>query len=67
MNLDIRSMAFNDEANLYVLDASFGAEMDSVFMDDLTHSREIQLPQWEKRSVGERALEWVAEKLWRVL
>jgi cardiolipin synthase len=67
MNLDNRSMAFNDESNLNVLDASFGAQMDSVFLDDLTHSKEITLSQWKKRSLSERAIEWGAEKLWRVL
>ena len=67
MNFDNRSMAFNNESNLNVLDRKFGAEMDSVFLDDLTHSKEILLPAWERRSPYERALEWGAEKLWRVL
>lgn len=67
MNFDNRSMAFNNEANLDVLDLKFGAQMDSVFMDDQQHSREILRPAWEKRSLYERTLEWGAEKLWRVL
>jgi cardiolipin synthase A/B len=67
MNFDNRSMAFNNESNLNVLDRKFGTEMDSVFLDDLTHSREILLPAWERRSSFERAAEWGAEKLWRVL
>lgn len=67
MNFDNRSMAFNDEANLNVLDLQFGAQMDSVFKDDQAHSRQILLPEWERRSPYERAIEWGAEKLWRVL
>ncbi len=67
MNFDNRSMAFNDEANLNVLDLQFGAQMDSVFKDDQAHSRQILLPEWERRSLYERAIEWGAEKLWRVL
>jgi cardiolipin synthase len=67
MNFDNRSMAFNDEVNLNVLDSGFGAQMDSVFMDDMTHSREIRLPEWDNRSATERIKEWAAEKLWRVL
>ena len=67
MNFDNRSMAFNNESNLNVLDRKFGTEMDSVFLDDLTHSREILLPAWERRSPYERVAEWGAEKLWRVL
>jgi len=67
MNFDNRSLAFNNESNLNVLDAGFGAEMDSVFMDDLKYSKEIKLPEWEHRSLYERTIEWGAEKLWRVL
>ncbi|MDQ2890652.1 MAG: phospholipase D-like domain-containing protein [Gemmatimonadota bacterium] len=67
MNFDNRSMAFNNEANLDILDSQFGAQMDSVFHDDLTYSKEILLPEWEKRSLYERVVEWGAEKLWRVL
>ncbi|MEO8945565.1 MAG: phospholipase D-like domain-containing protein [Gemmatimonadaceae bacterium] len=67
MNIDNRSMAFNDEANLDVLDSNFGATMDSVFFDDLRYSRQITLPTWDRRSAYEKAREWTAEKLWRVL
>ncbi len=67
MNFDNRSMAFNDEANIDVIDRKFGATMDSVFFDDLKYSREIKLQAWDRRSDYERVLEWGAEKLWRVL
>jgi cardiolipin synthase len=67
MNFDNRSMAFNNESNLNVLDAGFGAEMDSVYMDDLKYSKEIKLPEWDHRSLYEKTIEWGAEKLWRVL
>jgi cardiolipin synthase A/B len=67
MNFDNRSLAFNNESNLNVLDAGFGAQMDSVFMDDLKYSKEIKLPEWDHRPFYEKAIEWGAEKLWRVL
>jgi cardiolipin synthase len=67
MNFDNRSMAFNNESNLDVLDARFGEQMDSVFMDDLKYSKEITLPVWRRRSLFEKTIEWGAEKLWRVL
>ncbi len=67
MNFDNRSMAFNNEANLDVLDAKFGTTMDSVFMDDVAHSKQIELATWEQRAWYEKVLEWGAEKLWRVL
>lgn len=67
MNFDNRSLAFNNESNLNVLDRDFGAQMDSVFVDDIKHSKEILIPEWERRSAYERTAEWAAEKLWRVL
>ncbi|HEV2642910.1 MAG TPA: phospholipase D-like domain-containing protein [Candidatus Elarobacter sp.] len=67
MNFDNRSMAFNNESNLNVLDPFFGAQMDSVFLADIQHSKEILLPEYERRSFFEKTVEWGAEKLWRVL
>jgi cardiolipin synthase len=67
MNFDNRSMAFNNESNLDVLDPGFGAQMDSVFTDDLKYSKEIKLPEWHRRSLFEKAREWGAQKFWRVL
>lgn len=67
MNFDNRSMAFNNESNLNVLDAGFGAQMDSVFHADITHSKEIKLPEFERRSWTEKLLEWGADKFSSVL
>jgi cardiolipin synthase len=67
MNFDNRSMAFNDETNLVALDTTVGAQMDSIFMDDLRYSKEMTLPEFSQRGWYERVLEWGAEKLWRVL
>ena len=38
MNFDNRSLAFNNESNLVVLDSAFGAQMDSMFLDDLRYA-----------------------------
>lgn len=67
MNFDNRSLAFNNESNLIVLDGKFGAEMDSLFFNDLQHSREINLVEFRKRSVWERLLEIGAVTLSRLL
>ena len=67
MNFDNRSMAFNDESNLVVLDTTFGAAMDSVFLADLAHAKEITLPEFERRSVWSRMLELGATLMSRVL
>ena len=67
MNFDNRSLAFNNESNLVVLDARFGAELDSTFHADLAHSREIHLEEFRRRSAWQRLLELGAVALSRLL
>ncbi len=67
MNLDNRSMALNDESSLVVLDSTFGASMDSVFLADLGHSKEIELAQFERRSWWSKLVELGASLLSRLL
>ena len=49
MNFDNRSMVFNNESNLNVLDPTTGASLDSVFLNDLRYSKEIKRAEFEKR------------------
>jgi cardiolipin synthase len=67
MNFDNRSMAFNNESNLVVLDSVFGASMDSVFFDDLRYSKQIVLAEFQRRSIWSKMLEIGASMLSRVL
>ncbi len=43
MNADNRSMSFNEESNLVVLDDEVASRMERLFMDDLEFSKEIVL------------------------
>jgi len=67
MNFDNRSLAFNNESNLVVLDAAFGAQMDSTFLDDLRYSKEITLNEFRRRSIWNKMLEAGASLLSRLL
>jgi cardiolipin synthase len=67
MNFDNRSMAFNDESNLVVLDSVVGAQMDSAFLDDLRYSKEIKLDEFRRRSAWSKLLEAGATLLSRLL
>jgi cardiolipin synthase A/B len=67
MNFDNRSMVFNNESNLNVLDDATGATMDSVFLDDLRYSTEITLAQFEKRGLIEKLLELGSSAVARLL
>ena len=67
MNFDNRSMAFNNESQLVVLDRQFGAQMDSTFLDDLRFAREIKLSDFSRRGPLERLVERAAAVLSRLL
>ena len=54
-------------AQLVALDRRIGAQMDSVFMDDLKWSTEIKLDEFKRRPLSGKILEWGAQKLRRVL
>jgi cardiolipin synthase A/B len=67
MNFDNRSLALNDEVTLMVLDSSAGERMESVFLDDLRYSKEIDLETFRRRSWFEKTKEWGANLITRVL
>jgi cardiolipin synthase len=67
MNFDNRSMAFNNESQLVVMDTTFGRQMDSTFMDDLRFSKEIKLAEFSQRSVFSRMMETIASVMSRLL
>ena len=67
MNFDNRSLAFNDESNLLVLDDEFGATVRETFLEDLKRSKEVTLEEFRRRPAKERVYEWVASRVARVL
>jgi cardiolipin synthase len=67
MNFDNRSISFNDETNIVVLDEGFGQRMDGIFFDDLKRSKEMSLEEVRNWPLKDKLLSWGAEKLWRVL
>jgi cardiolipin synthase len=56
-NLDSRSLAINDEANLNVLNADFAAEQNKLFANDLAQSVRVTVENLKKQSLIERPLE----------
>jgi cardiolipin synthase len=59
-NLDNRSFALNDELNLVVYNPTVARRFEQVFMDDLTHSTEVDYQQWARRGVMDRLFELLA-------
>ena len=58
-NFDARSSEINEELDVVVYDQNFGREMESVFEKDLAQAREYTLEDFEKRTLWERATEWL--------
>ena len=67
MNFDNRSLAFNDESNLLVLDEEFGRSVMHMFLDDLALAKEVTLEEFRRRPRRERLFEWGASLVARVL
>jgi len=67
MNFDNRSLAFNNESNLVVWDAGFGATMNATFLEDLRYAREIHLAEFQRRPITARLIELSASILSRLL
>jgi cardiolipin synthase A/B len=63
-NLDYRSFGINDEVSLAVLNPGVAARLIEAFDNDLTHSRQVTLKEWNDRGLMERGLEnigWIFE------
>jgi cardiolipin synthase len=59
-NFDNRSFSLNDEASLNVYDAEVAAAQARIFEDDLAHSREYTLEDWNARPVWQQLSEWLS-------
>lgn len=63
MNFDNRSLAYNNEVALVARDATIGAAMEAMFLDDLQVSDEIRRDAFVMRSRWQRLLEQGASVL----
>lgn len=58
-NFDARSSEINEELDVVVYDAKFGAAMERSFEKDLKLSKEYTLEEFKNRSLWERTTEWL--------
>lgn len=56
-NFDARSLALNEEIGVGLLDRDTALELKRAFQEDLQHCRELDLAQWRRRPVYDRAYE----------
>jgi cardiolipin synthase len=64
-NFDNRSFGLNDEINLAARDEALAARLKEDFATDLAESNEVTYEQWQRRSIFERAHEWLGSVLER--
>jgi cardiolipin synthase len=67
MNADNRSLSFNEETVLLMLDERASRTLEQHFLDDLEHANEIRLEDFRTRGVWQRTKETVCYAFWRVL
>jgi cardiolipin synthase A/B len=67
LNFDNRSIAFNEESSLMILDRGIGARLDSLFLRDLQHSTRIELAKFKQRGFKERLFENIDNLFSRLL
>ncbi len=67
MNADNRSMSFNEESNLMMLDPAVGKVMEDIFIKDLEYSEEITLDEFRKRPWRAKVAESACYMVRRVL
>ena len=67
MNADNRSMSFNEESNLVILDEGVASRFEKLFNEDMNYSKEIELAEFRKRGMRERLFERACHLVWRVL
>jgi cardiolipin synthase A/B len=66
-NMDWRSFVMNNEVNVIVLGAEFGAQLEALFRRDLERSRTIEAAAWSRRGLVQRTLELVGRMAERLL
>ena len=57
-NLDWRSAVINNECNAVILGPEFGNQMEAMFKDDLSKSKQIKLEEWDDRPFIDRLHEF---------
>jgi len=56
-NVNRRSLDHDEEVAMVVIDQASVDLLDHQFIEDLRHSRQIDLSRWQTRSVPQRTLE----------
>ena len=67
MNADNRSISFNDESNLVVLDKGAAAKMEEMYLKDLEFAEEMNLDEFAKRGWRDKVPEHACHLVWRIL
>jgi cardiolipin synthase len=62
-NMDFRSLHFNAECNLVLLDEETGRALERRFLEDLAESAEVTEPGWSRRPWPHRAGDALARRL----
>lgn len=61
-NLDYRSIEYNCELSSVIRNEQFGAQMQTLFENDVQFAKKISLREWRKRPWVDRAVQWTVSR-----
>jgi cardiolipin synthase len=62
VNLDYRSIEFNNEISAILKSEAFGRQMQDLFENDVRFARKIELGEWRRRPRWDRVVQWAVSR-----
>ncbi|MBI2565888.1 MAG: cardiolipin synthase ClsB [Candidatus Schekmanbacteria bacterium] len=59
-NLDFQSLRRSREVNIVISSEDFAAQMERLFLEDVASCEEVTMEAWQRRSLSERIVSWIA-------
>ena len=63
VNLDYRSIEFNNEISAILKSETFGRQMQDLFENDVRFAKKIELGEWRKRPTWDRVVQWAVSRM----
>jgi len=62
VNLDYRSIEFNNEISAFIRCDAFGRQMQDLFENDVRFAKKIELGEWRRRPTWDRVVQWAVSR-----
>ena len=62
VNLDYRSIEFNNEISAILKSETFGRQMQDLFENDVRFAKKVELGEWRRRPTWDRVVQWAVSR-----